>query len=161
MGGIMQPMTEKIVQNLIESFWKLNAGRAPLSDFLPIVDHEGFFMELAGTDIRFSGIAGLGDHQIGKLIYFDQEFILLDIQIDMDADTALARTRAQWHASTWNSPDPYSHRIKVALRHTWYVGRAKDDLRPILLGHVCDEFHYLPGFAPKDQAKEFHLTQDS
>lgn len=156
----MQPITDKIVQNLIELFWKLNAGRAPLSDFLSIVDAEGFFMELAGTDIRFSGIAGLGDHQIGKLIFFDQEFILLDIQVDVEGDTALARTSAQWHASTWTSPDPCSHRIKVALRHTWYVGRARDDSRPILLGHVCEEFHYLPGFAPKDQAKEFHLTQD-
>jgi hypothetical protein len=64
MGEIMHPITAEIVQNLIESFWKLNADRAPLSDFLPIVDHEGFFMELAGTDVRFSGIAGLGDHQI-------------------------------------------------------------------------------------------------
>lgn len=97
----MQPITDEIVQNLIKSFWKLNAGRVPLSDFLPIVDHEGFFMELAGTDIRFSGIAGLGDHQIGKLIYSDKEFILLDFQIDVDGDTALARTRAQGNASTW------------------------------------------------------------
>ena len=156
----MQPITAKIVQDLIESFWKLNASRAPLIDFLPIVDHEGFFMKLEGTDICFSGIAGLGDHQMGKLIYFDQEFILLDIQVEVNGDTALAQTRAQWHASTWTSPDPYSHRIKVALLHTWHVGRAEDDLRIILLGHVCEEFHYLPGFAPKDQAKEFHLTQD-
>ena len=104
----MQPITAKIVQNLIVSFWKLNAGRAPLSDFLPIVDHEGFFMELAGTHVHFSGIAGLGDHQMGKVIFFDQEFILLDIQVQVDGDTALARTKAQWHASTWTSPDPYS-----------------------------------------------------
>jgi hypothetical protein len=44
----MQPIIAEIVQNLVESFWKLNASRAPLCDFLPIVDHEGFFMELAG-----------------------------------------------------------------------------------------------------------------
>ncbi|CAG35788.1 unknown protein [Desulfotalea psychrophila LSv54] len=161
MGGVMQAITLKIVQELIESFYELNAGRALLRDFLPILDHEGFFMELAGTDIRFLGIAGLADHQMGKLIFFDQKFILLDIEVKLDGDTALAQTNAEWHASTWSSPDPYSHRIKVALLHTWHVGRAKDDSRPILLGHVCEEFHYLPGFAPKEQAKEFHLTQES
>ena len=155
----MPPITADVVRQLIETFYKLNSDRAPLTAFLPIVDHEGFFMELAGTDIRFTGIAGLGDHQMGKLIFFDQEFHLQDIQVEADGDRAVARTRAQWHASTWTSPDPCSHRIKVALRHTWHVGRAKDDSRPVLLGHVCEEFHYLPGFAPKEQAKEFHLTQ--
>ncbi len=156
----MQPMSAKIVQDLIETFWELNASRAPLKDFLPILDHEGFFMELAGTDIRFVGIAGLGDHQMGKLIYFDQKFILHDIQVEPGLDTALARTKAEWQASMWTSPAPYSQRIKVMLLHTWHVGRAKEDSRPILLGHVCEEFHYLPGFAPKEQAKEFHLTQE-
>jgi hypothetical protein len=149
----MQPITAEIVQNLIESFWKLNAGRAPLSDFLPIVDHEGFFMELAGTDVRFSGIAGLGDHQMGKLIFFDQEFILLDIQIEVDGDTALARTKAQWHASTWTSPDPYSQRIKVALLHTWYVGRAKDDSRPSFWATCAKSFTICPALHPRNRQR--------
>jgi hypothetical protein len=156
----MKPITPKIVQELVETFWELNASRAPLTDFLPILDHEDFFIKLAGTDIHFKGIAGLGDHQIGKLGFFDQKFILLNIEVDVDGDTAVARTQGEWHASTWTSPDPASQRLKVALRHTWQVGRAKDDSRPILLGHVCDEFHYLPGFAPKERAKDFHLTQD-
>jgi len=91
----MRPITPEIVQNLIESFWEFNASRAPLCDFLPIVDQTNFFMELAGTDIRFSGIAGLGDHQIGKLIFFDQEFILQDIQVKLAQNTALARTKAE------------------------------------------------------------------
>jgi len=152
--------TAEVVRQLIDTFYELNASRTPLSDFLPILDHEGFYMELAGTDIRFVGMAGLGDHQIGKLIFFDQEFHLQDIQVDLAGDTATSRTRAEWHASTWTSPDPCSQRIKVALRHTWQGGRADNDSRPILLGHVCEEFHYLPGFAPKDQARDFHLTQD-
>ena len=157
----MPPITAEMVRQLIETFFELNASRAPLTDFLPILDHEGFSMELVGTDIRFVGMAGLGDHQIGKLIFFDQEFHLQNIQVDLAGDNATARTKAEWHASTWTSPDPYSHRIKVALRHTWHVGRAEDDSRPILLGQVGEEFHYLPGFAPKDRAREFHLTQDN
>ena len=119
----MPPITAEMVRQLIETFFELNASRAPLTDFLPILDHEGFSMELVGTDIRFVGMAGLGDHQIGKLIFFDQEFHLQNIQVDLAGDNATAGPRPNGMRPPGPVPIPTAtaSRLRFATPGTWGV----------------------------------------
>ncbi len=153
----MKPLTKREVRAVIQAFWDLNASRAPIKAFEEIVDIENLSITMRGTDIAFHGIAGFADHQIGKLIFFDQRFVLKKIDITLKGDTASAKTEGRWHASTWSSPAPYSHELIAELKHTWDIIRCPKTGRALMRGHVCEKLKYLPGHGPEDQPQDFHL----
>jgi hypothetical protein len=151
-------LTEKEVRHVILEFFELNASRAPIKAFEEILDIESFEIVVQGTDISFKGIAGLADHQIGKLIFFDQRFETEFIDITIHDDHAVAKTKDRWHASQWQSPAPTSHRLIADLDHTWKVVRSERTGKALLTYHSADTWKYLPGHAPEEAPKEFHLV---
>ncbi|MEM1058961.1 MAG: hypothetical protein AAGK14_06910 [Verrucomicrobiota bacterium] len=154
----MKPLTKREVRAVITAFWELNASRAPIKAFEEIVDTENLSITMRGTDIAFHGIAGFADHQIGKLIFFDQKFVLRKLESTINGGEATARTEARWHARTWTSPAPYSHELIADLRHTWTLRRCPRTGRALMRGHVCERLKYRPGHGPEDTPKDFHLT---
>jgi hypothetical protein len=155
---VPERLTEEEVRNVILAFFELNASRAPIKAFEEILDLESFEIVVRGTEIAFKGIAGLADHQIGKLIFFDQRFETEFTAITIHDDHALAKTKDRWHASVWQSPAPYSRRLIADLDHTWKVVRCERTRRALLTFHSADTWKYLPGHAPEEAPKEFHLV---
>lgn len=122
---------EKEAFKVVEQFNHLNASRAPISDFLTIVDPENLIITLRGSDIVFKGIAGFADHQIGKLIYFDQKFECELIKSEAQDDQITLSTKGVWYARIWQSPAAYSQQLIADLTHTWIL--KKPNKEPILL----------------------------
>jgi hypothetical protein len=155
----MKRLTQREVKNVLLQFWELNASRAPIKAFEEIVDCENLEIILAGTDVAFQGIAGLADHQIGKLIFFDQRFELRSIDTKLlDDGRAVSKTLGVWYASCWQSPAARSHQLVADLKHTWTVARSEKSGKAVLLRHVCERLKYRPGYAPIEAPKDFHLT---
>ena len=159
-------LTEGEVRKLVLAFWRLNAGKAPMADFVPILD-AGFAMvavDDAGNEVvRYDGLAGLEEHQYGKQIYYDQRFKLISFEADIDGDRAVARTTGEWRARHCEPRMPRSQELRADLAHTWYARRLPSGL-PVLTLHVCTYFQYQPGFAPAGAAetggREIHLDFD-
>jgi hypothetical protein len=151
-------LTKREVRDVIRRFFELNAGRAPIKAFEEILDCERFEVRVKGTDIAFIGIAGLADHQIGKLIFFDQRFETKSWDIAIHSDHATAKTLDRWHASVWQSPAPRSHQLIAELVHTWKIIRSEKTGKAILRFHSADTWKYLAGHAPEEVPAEFHLT---
>ena len=156
----MKKLTKREVRYVILQFWQLNASRAPIKAFEEIVDCENLEIIMrASPDIQFNGIAGLADHQIGKLTFFDQRFELKSIDTKITQDgRAISKTNGVWYASYWQSPAAESHRLIADLKHTWTVVRHESSGKPVLLRHVCDKLTYRRGHAPIEAPKDFHLT---
>ena len=154
----MNKMThdEKDAFKIVEQFNHLNASRAPISDFLPIVDTENLIITLRGSDIVFKGIAGFADHQIGKLIYFDQKFECELVKSEIQDDQITLSTKGAWYARIWQSPAPYSQQLIADLSHTWILKKNKRSTYVIVI-HICEHFKYRDGFSPHDMAEDFHL----
>lgn len=152
----MQELTQKSIQKIIEKFWHLNASKAPIKEFLPLVAPD-FCIQLGFKDIKFTGIAEFADHQIGKLCFFDQKFELLSMDSKIQGDTATVVTKAVWHASTWVQNAAYSHRLIADLTHTWEMGLSQEKDRVVIFGHICDALHYRKGHAPQEAELDFHL----
>lgn len=154
----MKRLTQREVKDVILKFWDLNASRAPIKAFEDIVDCENLEIILAGTDIAFQGIAGLADHQIGKLTFFDQRFELTSIDTKLlDDGRAVSKTVGVWYASYWQSPAATSHQLIADLKHTWMVVRSEKTGRAVLLRHVCDRLKYRVGHAPVAAPQDFHM----
>jgi hypothetical protein len=151
-------LTEDEVRDVILAFFDLNASRAPIKAFEEILDCENFEIVVQATDVSFKGIAGLADHQIGKLIFFDQRFEAKFVEITIHDDHAIAKTDDRWEASVWQSPAAYSRRLIAELTHTWKVVRSEETGKAVLRFHSADTWKYLPGHAPEEAPKEFHLT---
>ena len=155
----MKQLTKREVKDVILRFWDLNASRAPIKAFEDIVDCENLEIILAGTDIAFKGIAGLADHQIGKLIFFNQRFELKSIDTRIAGDgRAISKTEGVWYAAYWQSPAAKSHDLIADLKHTWTVVRGEKSGKPVLLRHVCDRLTYRRSHAPIESSRDFHLT---
>ena len=151
-------LTKKEVRTIILKFCELNAGRAPISAFASIIDVENFELKLLGTDVDFHGIAGFADHQMGKLIYFDQRFILKSMTIIIKPDRAIAKTGFIWEARHWVPPAANSELLKAYVHQTWTVKRSPKAGHPTITSHIADKFKYLKGFAPHEQSEgDFHL----
>ncbi|WP_454781773.1 hypothetical protein [Legionella sp. WA2022007384] len=155
----MNKMThnEKDAYHIVEQFNHLNASRAPISDFLPIVDPENLIITLRGSDIVFKGIAGFADHQIGKLIYFDQKFDCELVKSETQDDQITLSTKGAWYARMWQSPAAYSQQLIADLSHTWILKKTKQS-KYIIVIHICEHFKYREGFSPGDMVEDFHLT---
>lgn len=155
------PLTKAEVRRVILKFWELNAVKAHIADFIPIVD-EKFKMVLKERGkiiVSFSGLAGLQDHQDGKAsIFYDQKFILGSIKIKVSNKQAIAKTVGQWHCIECDPRRPLSKKLKANLKHTWIVKRSPVTNHAVLTLHSCDYFKYLRGFSPAETKKEFHLT---
>ncbi|KTD19271.1 Uncharacterised protein [Legionella lansingensis] len=143
---------------IIEHFNHLNASRAPISAFVNIIDTENFEIRLRGSDIVFKGIAGLADHQLGKLIFFDQKFDCLRQKSHLEFNKISIETQGVWYARTWQSPAAYSQQLIADLTHTWILIKKADDKPWIILSHICESFSYRKGYAPTDNPKDFHLS---
>jgi hypothetical protein len=155
----MKPLTKREAKAVILRFWDLNASRAPIKAFEDIVDCENFEIILAGTVIAFKGIAGLADHQMGKLIFFNQRFELKSIHTRIaDDGRAISKTEGVWYAAYWQSPAATSHELIADLKHTWTVVRSEKSGKPVLLRHVCDKLTYRRSHGPIEAPKDFHLT---
>lgn len=157
----IQPLTKNEVENIILKFWKLNASKAHIADFIPILDKNFAIVlkEKGKKVISFQGLAGLQDHQDGKApLFYNQKFILKSIKIRITNNTAIAKTTAEWHCLFCEKKSPKSKKLKAHLKHTWTIKKAGNNL-PVITLHVCDYFKYLPGFSPKTAMgkKEFHL----
>lgn len=143
---------------IIERFNHLNASRAPISDFLPIVDADNLIVTLRDSDIVFKGIAGLADHQIGKLSFFDQKFDCELVKSEYQKERLTMNTKGVWYATIWQSPAPYSQKLIADLVHTWILKRTEQSTY-IIDTHICEYFKYRDGFSPRDFSdKDFHYT---
>ena len=91
-------LTEDEVRDVIETFWRLDADKAHLAEFLPIMDDEFVIraVDEAGEEVvRFDGLARLEDHQDGKMDIFDEAFELTSLRVDPGPVT-VAHTSCVW-----------------------------------------------------------------
>ncbi len=148
---VLEPLSKAEVQAVIETFWRLDATKAHLVEFLTIMD-EGFFIRAVdsqGQEVaRFDGLAGLEDHQDGKMDMFDEEFHLQSLEFEPRDTAFVAHT-----TSTWNfrhrPPRASASAVCVAdLAHEWYLRRHPARLTPVMTGHTCTSFVFRPGQAP-------------
>jgi len=154
----MERVTEEEARHVVMQFFDLNANRAPVKAFEDIVDCENLEIVLEGTDVAFHGIAGFADHQIGKLIFFDQRFELDSIKTENDDQgNAVLRTTGVWYASTWQSPAAQSHQLIADLEHTWTIVRNERSGQAVLRRQICERLEYRAGHAPQAVPLEFHL----
>jgi hypothetical protein len=154
---------------VILKFWRLNAEKAPASEFAAILD-EGFALvavDASGEEVvRFDGLSGLAEHQAGKEVYFDQRFTLRSFDCRLEGDRATAKTTGLWECIHAEPGMARSEPLKADLAHTWYARRSSDTGGAVLSLHVCTYFQYLPGFQPArdhhdaSTAREFHLDFD-
>jgi hypothetical protein len=154
----MKRLTKREVKDVILQFWELNADRAPIKAFEEILDCENVEIVVRGTDIEFKGIAGLADHQIGKLDFFDQRFELKSIDTKLGGDgRAVSKTVGVWYARYWKTPAATSHQLIADLKHTWTIVRSEKTGRAVLLRHVCERLKYRTGYAPLSAPEDFHM----
>jgi hypothetical protein len=160
------PLTATEVRDVILAFWRLNAAKAPVSEFALIVDEDFALVAVdAGGEevVRFDGLSGLEEHQAGKEVYFDQKFALRSFECELDGERAVANTTGLWKCIHCEPGMARSEPLKADLAHTWYARRSSETGRAVLTLHVCTYFRYLPGFEPavrRDGAsadREFHL----
>jgi hypothetical protein len=157
----LKSLTTAEVKNVILKFWYLNAGKAHIADFLPILDESSFSVILKerGRIVEeFDGIRGLQDHQDGKGIYYNQRFILKSIKTKVTRDRAVSHTTSVWDCLHCEPAMVRCEHLKAILHHTWIVRRSPTTQQAIIVSHTCDYFRYLPNFAPKfTRTTEFHL----
>jgi len=146
----LDPLTEDEVRGVIETFWALDADKAHLADFLPIMDDD-FVIRAVGESgdeaARFDGLAGLEDHQDGKMDIFDEAFQLTALRLEPGAVTA-AHTSSVW---TFRRREPRAPRSEVCvadLSHIWQLRRHPTRGRAVMTGHTCIRFEFRPGQAP-------------
>ena len=147
----LDPLTEDEVRGVIETFWALDADKAHLADFLPIMDDD-FVIRAVGESgdeaARFDGLAGLEDHQDGKMDFFDEEFHLESLELTTPGPVAVVHTTAVW-TFRHRVPRAASSEVCVAdLAHEWYLRRHPVRLTPVMTGHTCTRFAFRPGQAP-------------
>ena len=165
----VRPLSDAEVRDVILTFWRLNADKAPVSEFAPILDR-GFALVAVNASgeevVRFDGLDGLEEHQAGKEVYFDQQFTLGAFECELQGDRAIAKTTGLWKCIHCEPGMARSEPLKADLAHTWYVRRSPESGRALLSLHVCTYFQYLPGFQPapkRDESsgdREFHLGFD-
>ena len=163
------PLSDTEVRDVILTFWRLNADKAPASEFAPIVD-DGFALVAVNASgeevVRFDGLSGLEEHQAGKEVYFDQRFTLRSFACELQGDRAVAKTTGLWECIHCEPGMARSEPLKADLGHTWYARRSPKTGRALLSLHVCTYFQYVPGFKPAPEAndapadREFHLDFD-
>ena len=162
------PLSETDVRDLILTFWRLNAEKAPVSEFAPIIDGDFALVAVnaSGEEVlRFDGLLGLEEHQAGKKVYFNQRFTLRSFDCELKCDQVIAKTTGLWEC-IHREPSAASEALKADLAHTWHARRSPDTGRPLLSLHVCTYFQYLPGFGPAQTHsdastdREFHLDFD-
>ena len=108
-------LTRDEVRSVIETFWRLDADKAHLADFLPIMDDEFVIRAVseAGEEVvRFDGLAGLEDHQDGKMDIFDEVFELTSFRFDT-GPVAIAHTTCVW---TFRRREPRAARTGTLSR---------------------------------------------
>ena len=165
----LRPLDDTEVRELILMFWRLNAGKAPVAEFIPILD-EGFALVATNPEgeevARFDGLSGLEQHQAGKEVYFDQQFTLRSFDAEIDGDRAIAQTTGLWECIHCEPGMARSEPLKADLGHTWYARRSPETGRAVLTLHVCTYFQYVRGFEPAPAPesvsadREFHLDFD-
>jgi hypothetical protein len=163
------PLSETEVRDLILRFWRLNADKAPVSEFAPIIDDD-FALVAVNADgeevLRFDGLRGLEEHQAGKEVYFDQRFTLRSFDSELQGDQAIATTTGLWECTHREAGTVAGEALKADVAHTWHARRSPETGRPLLSLHVCTYFQYLPGFGPAlthdddSTDREFHLDLD-
>jgi hypothetical protein len=164
----LKALSAREVKHIILAFWRLNAAKAPIADFIPILDED---FEIVATDaagnvvVKYSGLAGLEEHQYGKQIYYDQRFILKSFEAELAGFEATAHTTGEWRCLHCEPRRACSESLRADLRHTWVVRRSAATGRPLLSRHICTYFQYVEGYAPQpasgtDGYREFHLDFD-
>ena len=163
------PLSDTEVREVILKFWHLNAEKAPVSEFAPILDEDFALVAVNASGeevVRFDGVSGLAEHQAGKEVYFDQRFTLRSFDCKLQGDRAIAKTTALWECTHAEPGMAQSEPLKADLAHTWYARRSPETGQAVLSLHVCTYFQYLRGFGPapnRDDAstdREFHLDFD-
>jgi hypothetical protein len=162
----VKALTNAEIRKLVVTFWRLNAGKAPMAEFVPILD-DGFVLmavdEEGNEVVRFDGLAGLEEHQYGKQIYYDQRFRLGSFDVEIDGDRAVARTTGEWRARHCEPRMARSEQLRADLAHIWHARRLPEG-SPVLTLHVCTYFQYQSDFAPAAAAetagREIHLDFD-
>ena len=149
------PEIQKAFDTILR-FNELNVSRAPISDFLPIIDSENLIIQMRDSDIIFNGVAGLADHQMGKIIFFDQELDCELIKHKVNNQQLTIFTKGVWYARTWQPPAPYSQVLMADLKHRWELKKTKND-GFVIVTHTCEYFKYRDAHGPQDMSKDFHL----
>lgn len=142
---------------IIKRFNHLNASRAPIKDFMPIIDVDNLVISIRNTNILFKGIAGLADHQIGKLHFFDQSFECELIGSEISGNQITIMTKGVWHARRWQYPAANSQQLIADLTHTWVLERKAGTGPFVICTHICESFAYRDNFSPHQDELDFHL----
>jgi hypothetical protein len=143
-------LTADDVRDVIETFWRLDADKAHLAEFLPIMDDEFVIraVDEAGEEVvRFDGLAGLEDHQDGKMDIFDEAFELTALRVDPGPVTS-AHTSCVWTFRRREARAPRSEVCVADLSHIWQLRRHPTHGRAVMTGHTCIRFEFRPGHAP-------------
>ena len=159
-----EPLSEDQVRWVIETFWALDAGKAHLADFLPIMDDEFVVraVDENGNEVaRFEGLAGMEDHQDGKMDFFDEVFQLETFQITEPGPAVVVQTTATW-TFRHRAPRAATSEVCVAdLAHEWHVRRHPVRLTAVMSGHTCTRFAFRPGQAPSAATGRQAVKQSS
>jgi hypothetical protein len=113
---------------------------------------------LPNSDVKFQGIAGLADHQIGKLVFFDQKFDCDLINSETKEHEITISTKGVWYAKSWQIPSAYSQKLIADVSHTWILERKNVPATFVIVTHICETFSYRKNYAPTDVKPDFHLT---
>lgn len=159
-----EQLTEQEVLEVLLAFWRFDAEKAHLADSIPIMD-DGWFIRAVDPDgqeiLRMEGLAGLEDHQEGKMDHFDEEFVLDTFECEIDGDTATAWTTSQWHFRYRKARKSRSSQCCADLAHEWQVRRHPERGMVVMSSHTCTHFAFRPGEAPPPPSDQDAVVEAS
>ena len=141
-------LTEDEVRDVIEAFWRLDADKAHLVEFLPIMDDEFVIRAVseAGEEVvRFDGLAGLEDHQDGKMDIFDEAFELTSLRVEVGPGHHRAHDE-RVDVPAARAPRAAQRILRCRpVRMCGSCAFTRHGDGPVMTGHTCTRFEFRPG----------------
>lgn len=121
---------------------------------------------VAGEDfsIRFGdkvmrGLAGLEEHHPMKEMFFDEQHLYYDFQVEETGPPLVMTTQMVWDTKRRTGDGGFEHLIGD-LRHRWTFTRNVKS-RPVFLTHELISLNYRPGYAPSEtDAENLHIDPE-
>ncbi len=132
------PVTTGEATKIIMEWARLYDLQAGLSEFLPYIAEEGFYMRFDRND--WLGYSDFEKHQIMKRRFFNEFHEYYDIKIEEGEEKTTATTKMNWVA----------HYRPENSEHLWEFRRCEKTGRPYMQGHSVELFEYIKGFAPDE-----------
>ena len=143
------PVTAEEATKIIFEWARLHDLQAGLSEFMPYIAEEGFYMRFDGNE--WIGYSDFEKHQIMKRRFFNEVHEYYDIDIVEGDEKTTATTKMNWAAHYRPENSPKSQLIKAYLEHLWEFRRCQKTGRPYMQGHSVELFEYIEGFAPDEE----------